>query len=310
MYMVVAMAQSFAWLFVLPMLCKPLWEQVFHDGRSPNDKEVILNLSGIFATFAIYMSLLCPIYYLEIPFFEQFKINKDHPWPWKKQNTTNGSDQEHEAARKSFWALTRKSVQLLVFNQFLLVPILTFTKHAIVSDSAPCFDVEEWPSYWEMIRDNCAMCVCQEFGLYVTHRLMHSHKFFYQFHKVHHEYKQNSVMAAFHSHPVDYLISIITPALLCPTLVVKPHSFTQFQFAVYMMVTFMDDHSGYAFPWSPVRWFPFASLTEQHEFHHSINMGCFASKLNIYDKMFDSDGTYLKWTKKRAAESHHAAKEE
>lgn len=48
-----------------------------------------------------------------------------------------------------------------------------------------------------------------------------------------------------------------------------------------------DDHCGYAFPWSPVRWFPLSANTDQHEFHHSKNMGCFASKLAIYDQLFD-----------------------
>jgi sterol desaturase/sphingolipid hydroxylase (fatty acid hydroxylase superfamily) len=52
----------------------------------------------------------------------------------------------------------------------------------------------------------------------------------------------------------------------------------------YMTV---DDHCGYAFPWSPVRWFPLSANTDQHEFHHSKNMGCFASKLAIYDQLFD-----------------------
>ena len=63
---------------------------------------------------------------------------------------------------------------------------------------------------------------------------------------------------------------------------------------------------GYAFPWSPVRWFPFANQTDQHEFHHSKNLGCFASKLNIYDKIFDSEKPYLEWRAKRARQSEKA----
>jgi sterol desaturase/sphingolipid hydroxylase (fatty acid hydroxylase superfamily) len=56
-----------------------------------------------------------------------------------------------------------------------------------------------------------------------------------------------------------------------------------------------------------VRWFPFCGLTEHHEFHHAINMGCFASKLNIYDKLFNSESKYLAWRSKR---TQAGAKEE
>jgi sterol desaturase/sphingolipid hydroxylase (fatty acid hydroxylase superfamily) len=48
-----------------------------------------------------------------------------------------------------------------------------------------------------------------------------------------------------------------------------------------------------------------------HEFHHSKNMGCFASKLSIYDTIFNSEAPYLKWRAKREisfAEKHSTAK--
>ena len=62
---------------------------------------------------------------------------------------------------------------------------------------------------------------------------------------------------------------------------------------------------GYAFPWSPVRWFcPPAGRTDQQEFHHAKNMGCFASKLGIYDMMFKSEEPYLAWRSKREGNAH------
>jgi methylsterol monooxygenase len=90
-------------------------------------------------------------------------------------------------------------------------------------------------------------------------------------------------------------------------LIVCPHSFTQAQWMIWLLWTNFDDHLGYAFPWSAVRWFPFCGLTEHHEFHHAINMGCFASKLNIYDKLFNSESKYLAWRSKR---TQAGAKEE
>ena len=111
-------------------------------------------------------------------------------------------------------------------------------------------------------------------------------------------------MAAQHEHPIDYVITIAAPALLA-VAVVAPHSFTLFQWLGWLIMANIDDHVGYAFPWSPVRWFPLAAATEQHEFHHSKNMGCFASKLSIYDTLFKSELPYLKW---RAARDARAEK--
>lgn len=95
------------------------------------------------------------------------------------------------------------------------------------------------------------------------------------------------ILASQHEHPIDYLITIASPALLA-IIICAPHSFTLFQWIVWVVIANIDDHVGYAFPWSPVRWFLFAARTDQHEFHHSKNMGCFASKLNIYDTLTTS----------------------
>ena len=102
---------------------------------------------------------------------------------------------------------------------------------------------------------------------------------------------------------MDYIITIAGPAFVAVSLI-NPHSATLFQWIAWTLVANMDDHCGYKFPWSPVRWFPGASQTDQHEFHHSKNMGCFASKLNIYDKIFGSEAAYVEWSrnqKKRKA---------
>jgi sterol desaturase/sphingolipid hydroxylase (fatty acid hydroxylase superfamily) len=39
--------------------------------------------------------------------------------------------------------------------------------------------------------------------------------------------------------------------------------------------------------------------TDAHEFHHSVNKGCFASKLSIWDMVFGTDKAYKEWRKKR-----------
>ena len=281
-----AVAQSLAWFFLLPPLVKPYWEAAWAP-LSPLAAQVVLNQLGLFY-FATYSLVMLPIYAGGYPFFEQFKIS-EKPWAWKS---------ESPQVREEFWALSSRSVKYFFFNYCALVPVLTAGKYLMLGDSMS-FSTTDWPSYGELLRDNVLLTLVHEFGFYWCHRLAH-HPRLYRFHKVHHEYKQNTVLASQHEHPVDYVVTIATPALLA-VCTVAPHSATVFQWIAWLLVANLDDHCGYAFPWSPVRWFWGAAATDQHEFHHSKNMGCFASKLGIYDAMFDSEAPYRAWRAKRDA---------
>ena len=84
---------------------------------------------------------------------------------------------------------------------------------------------------------------------------MHTYPKLYKHHKLHHEYKQNSILASQHFNSIDYLFCAAVPAIL-PSALVRPHEITQLQIGLFLVTTNLDDHLGYAFPWSPVRWFP------------------------------------------------------
>ncbi len=289
-YILVAIVQSYLWLFVVPEIVRPQWSKIF-DGIPYFMKEVILNQTSTII-FVVYGVFILPVYYLQLPFFEQFKINKKEKWPWLDDN---------EEKRNKFWKLTKKSAMLSFFNLVILVTVATIGLRYIMNIfgiSGPSFDFEDWPTTMELIRDNFLITIIHEFGFYSTHRLMHTYPSLYKYHKVHHEYKSNVFHASQHNHPVDHIISIATPAVLAMNLV-QPHSFTQFHWIIYAMYTNIDDHVGYCFPFSAVRWFPFAALTEEHEFHHSVNIGCFSSKLNIYEKLFGTNKKFHVWDKKR-----------
>jgi sterol desaturase/sphingolipid hydroxylase (fatty acid hydroxylase superfamily) len=278
----VAVAQDLFWFFGLPYLCRPWWE-AFWTSLSPLTAEVLLNMLTI-PLFLLYATAMLPVYYLEHPFFERFKIS-DKPWPW--------STGQPQHVRDAFRAQTFRSVYLFAFNFCFLLPALSVVK-ALVVPGMVSFADADWPSYATMLNHNFMLTVIHELGFYLSHRAMHSTPGLYRWHKVHHEYHMNNVMAAQHNHPIDHILSIGGPALLA-LMLVRAHSFVNFQWTVYTVWANLDDHVGYSFPWSPVRWFPFANLTEQHEFHHAINTGSYASKLNIYDALFHTDETYLRW---------------
>ena len=285
----VAAAQAALWFFALPPLCKPYWQRLWALSPGSLASQMILNQLALFY-FVVYGLVMLPIYRGNYPFFEQYKIS-DKPWAWRS---------EKQEVRDAFWALSFRSVKLFSFNFGVLIPILTAGKFFMLGDNMS-FDDQDWPSYAILLRDNVVMTLVHEFGFYWCHRLAH-HPKLYKFHKVHHEYHQNTILAAQHEHPIDYIVTIATPALLAVSAV-GPHSFTLFQWIAWLITANIDDHVGYEFPWSPVRWFPFAAATDMHEFHHSRNMGCFASKLNINDRIFNSEQPYLMWRKARDAKA-------
>ena len=211
------------------------------------------------------------------------------PWPW--------FDPSPEV-REDFWKLSHRSIKLSALNMLVIVPLMLATslylekKRNSSNSNNPnnpfLFDTgdEHWPSTFDNVRDICTMTVLHELGFYATHRLVHAVPFLYRYHKTHHEYKINTTLASQHNHPVDYTLCIAAPFLLSVAAVPKSHSISQFQFALLALYTNLDDHVGYAFPWSMVRWYPLSAATEEHEFHHSKNKGCYASKLSVCNTLF------------------------
>lgn len=291
LYYSLAILQSLTWLFILPEICRPIWPTIFSKISSPILKEVLLNQT-VTIIFILYGLCIVPIYYIQHPFFEQFKIIKNKSWPWLDPKIQ---------IRHEFWQRTRKSMKLASFNLIILVPCATILKTILMDQylNMPHLSYDNndqlWPTIPRLIRDNLLLTLLHEFLFHTTHRIMHIYPALYKYHKVHHEYKQNVFYAAQHNHPIDYIISIATPVVLSLYIVNPKHSFTQFQWAIYVIYANLDDHVGYAFPFSPVRWFYFAARTEEHEFHHGVNVGCFSSKLDLFERIFGTNEKFYKW---------------
>ncbi|VEU44141.1 unnamed protein product [Pseudo-nitzschia multistriata] len=309
-WMLAGILQSLTWLFVIPFVCRRyIWDQLFgvlieaYPSHGFNLSQLLMTVSLPPLVLVCYTLPMATIYAGQYPFFEKYKIHQSNMyhdyWPWFHADPN---------IRKEFWKLSQRSVRLCIFNMAVIVPLLTVLKlwfidpyvlDAFYSERQKLYhnhmfstSDEHWPSNSENLRGILALTLIHEFGFYATHRLMHAIPFLHRYHKVHHEYKTNTVLAAQHNHPVDYVLSIAGPALLSLTLVPASHSVTQFQWILWALCANMDDHLGYAFPWSPVRWFPFASATEEHEFHHSHNKGCYSSKLSVYGSLLGDYGAY------------------
>uniref|UniRef100_A0A7S4T9X2 Fatty acid hydroxylase domain-containing protein n=1 Tax=Ditylum brightwellii TaxID=49249 RepID=A0A7S4T9X2_9STRA len=290
---ILAIAISMIWMFVLPKLCRPFWHHL--GSFTPLQAELLISSAHTTLLLLCFNLCMLPIYCMQHPFFEEYKIQFNEPWPWMS---------ESPKVRRDFWALSLRSVKITAFNSLCLIPVLITIKVYVCSSILGMdreqteTDDESWPSYFELIRHNIMCTILHEFGFYTMHRLMHTYPWLYRFHKVHHEYKMTTSLAAQHNHPIDYIFSIATPAIL-PVVIVPTHSFTTFQWLFWVIFANVDDHCGYNFPWSPVRWFPFAASTDEHEFHHVKNLGCFGSKLHIYEQLLGGNEWYDTWLKKQ-----------
>lgn len=264
--------QSAFWFFALPSLCKPLWP-IFFGRLSPKVAEIILfTIPGpYFLIYAMFVAL--PPYFLDWEFFEQYKISND-PWPWRANKFDNDGDgngnSDHGRNNKSFHFVSKqqrqqqqqrllkfrsqflKSLYIDIASVFLYFPTCIYIKTILFPRKFLSFSLDDWPTIYQSAVIVPAMAIFHELLFYASHRLMHSHPSLYKFHKVHHEYKQNTVLAAQYFHLVDFVLTISGPVVLT-TLLFRPHSFTMFQVGLWIFTANLDDHLGYAFPWSAVR---------------------------------------------------------
>ena len=65
----------------------------------------------------------------------------------------------------------------------------------------------------------------------------------------------------------------------------RAHCFTYFFWIAYKISLSTEGHSGYEFPWSPVRMLPFVLGPCYHDHHHSHNVGNYSGSCYLWDLM-------------------------
>ena len=136
------------------------------------------------------------------------------------------------------------------------IPIFAWIK--IVTFGSISFETKDWPTYSESALQIMSYVVLHELMFYWIHRASHPksaccvnphannidithfraqafHTFpsLYKYHKVHHVYKQNNVLASQHFSFVDFFFSIAFPSIAC-TIIVRPHSVCHFQAGLWL----------------------------------------------------------------------------
>lgn len=133
---------------------------------------------------------------------------------------------------------------------------------------------------------------------YITHRISHSNKYLYMFHKIHHLHAKPVAVKSFTHHPIDLLLSNSIPMIITSKLI----SLTKNQLNIFLIYkTFIEiaGHSGHmSHPSSSFPQFIFIPkllgieyYTEDHDMHHLVSKGNYAKRFKLWDVVF---GTYIK----------------
>ena len=101
---------------------------------------------------------------------------------------------------------------MLFINIFIISPGLTLI--GVWNNNIKCrFDVESFPSIFEIFWQITLLSLMNDFTFYWSHRTLHHPAIYKYIHKYHHEYNQTIALCAEYAHPVEYLVGNILPNL-------------------------------------------------------------------------------------------------
>jgi len=226
-----------------------------------------------------YSAFITLIYTLNHPFFEQYKVNTD-PWPWQSDPV-----KYKKRSRKTF----KRFAINMTLNQGLFLIIALYFGVAPMS-----FDFDDLPSYSKLLTQFVFCFLFAEFYFYWSHRLAH-HPRFYWIHKKHHKAKNTVVMdAQYVSYWEFYGIDgpTIGGGILILGLTSSTHFITFFIYTTWQLLSNLDDHTGYEFPWMFTKQLPWCASNTWHNYHHLFNVGNYSAHTIFWDCIFGTCKDY------------------
>jgi len=223
-------------------------------------------------TFILINSIMFIIYKLKLPFFERYKttLNK---WPWEEDYN-------------KWISLLKKTIKLLLLNHLVLLPLVLLPFY--LSDTCPMnTKYESLPeSPMEIMVQILFFMLCEDFGFYFSHRLLHVKWLYPHIHKIHHTYRQVVSISAEYAHPIEFVISNSLTTSLGPILLGnRTHLYTYLLWIMIRVGETADGHCGYEFSWSPYRLLFMSAGEDFHNFHHLYFKDNYGSFFSFWDRI-------------------------
>lgn len=149
------------------------------------------------------------------------------------------------------------------------------------------------PSCSEIFLQLFTYFVIEDYSNYWLHRMLHQKWGYEKIHRVHHEYTAPIVFAAPYAHWAE--IIILGLASFLGPLLVPGHMITFWLWFILRQMEAIETHSGYDFPWSPLKCIPFYGGAVFHDYHHFVggkSQSNFASTFTYCDYIYGTDKGY------------------
>lgn len=277
-----AIAASFFW--GVPYLAQQYWPAVIAWKESHELSYTCFFLTWVLAQHNL-IHLICHLVYwvyyrYEFPCIERYKTNYDEPWPW------HANPEKWRSQVK--WALAVFLVNSNFIPILVIVPLSrtsAHTEHTMAVDQLPT------PATLALTIAFCMMC--EDATFYWSHRMLHHPRLYPWIHKMHHTFNQTVSIAAEYSHPLEFLFGNLLPTAIGPAILgSNMHVVTVFAWYMVRVGETLDGHCGYDFSFSPYRLIPMSGSAEYHDFHHSQNVGNYASFFSVWDTVFGTNKAF------------------
>ena len=217
-----------------------------------------------------------------MPCIERYKTNYDEPWPWHI---------DPEGWRKK----VRNSVAVFLFNSNVLLGAVIWLMGGTALETQHTLALDKLPTPLHLAVTITFCMLCEDFTFYWSHRLLHHPRLYPHIHKLHHSYTQTVSIAAEYCHPVEFILGNLLPTSVGPALLgPQMHIVSVFAWYAVRVGETLDGHCGYDFSFSPYRLIPFSGSAEYHDFHHSQNVGNYASFFSVWDSVFGTNQVFNK----------------
>jgi len=221
-----------------------------------------------FTIFAILFSTLV-ILFLSVPFLIMEKIPIKHLTKYKFDSASDAD----KHAKKSLYYFGLNTVLLLGFS-VIIWPLISLSQ----------INLSPFPGVGQMILQIILYLILDDTLFYFYHRLLHLPYFYERIHKIHHSYKNSSVLAAVHFHPIEYLI--LSLSFFSGPILIGVNIWVFYFWILIRQAIGVSGHCGFSFPFEIQNFIPFHSGNQFHYLHHKVPSRNYGLFFDYWDRFF------------------------